>query len=235
VRRDGVRAATQHALHDAGWTCNSADLDEPSVNFLSRLPIAVALASALLALVACGLAFDWHLGDVGGWLAGLGAISAAIVALRIARQDRTERIAERHEEQKTRARLVQVSVEGGDNSRAAITVQARNFGPLPVIDLDLVDAKWSEHPEARWVPLGSHWVGRGRQASSTHRPILMPSQGLQDTFDTLTYFVICFMHPTEDRPMAPIVPRTANYVHPNYVSPDLSTVVIKLQFTTAWA
>jgi hypothetical protein len=203
------------------------------VNFLSRLPVALALVGALLALVACGLAFDWHLGDVGGWLAGLGAIGAAIVALRIARQDRTARIAERHDEQKTHARLVQVSIEGGNDSRAAITVQARNFGPLPVIDIDLVDAKWSEHPEARWIPLASHWVGRGRQASSTHRPILMPSQGLEDTFDTLADFVICFMHPTEERLLAPIEPRTANYQFPNYVPPDFSTVVVKLRFTTA--
>jgi hypothetical protein len=161
-----------------GWAGFGAHLNGPAVNFLSRLPIALALASALLALVACWVAFGWHLGDVGGWLSGLGAISAAIVALRIARQDRTERIAERHDEQRrTHARLVQASIEGGNNSRAAITVQGRNFGPLPIIDVDLVDANWSEHPEARWVPLPGRWVGRNRQASSTHRPILMPSQG----------------------------------------------------------
>jgi hypothetical protein len=200
---------------------------------LSRLSIVLALISLVLALIACGLAFDWHLGDVGTWLSGLGAIGAAIVALRIAGRDRTERITERHDEQKTHVRLVQLSIEGGGNSRAAITVQARNFGPLPVIDVDLVDAKWSEHPEARWMPLDSHWVGRGRQASNTHRPILMPSQGLQDTFDTLAHFVICFMHPTEDRPLAPIEPRTADYQIPSYLPPDLSNVVAKVQFTTA--
>ena len=61
----------------------------------------------------------------------------------------------------------------------------------------------------------------------------MPSQGVQDTFDTLAHFVICFMHPTEERPLAPIEPRTADYQIPSYVRTDVSNVVAKVQFTTA--
>jgi len=156
-------------------------------------------------------AHHWHieLGPVADWLAAGAAAIAAIVALYIAWRDRKDRTAERHDEQQTHARLVQLSVETETN-RPAVVVQARNFGPLPVIDIDLVDATWSEHLEARWEPLISHWVGRNRQATTTHRPVLMPNQGLDDTFDTLAYFVIRFMHPTEDRPLAPIEPRTAH-------------------------
>jgi hypothetical protein len=127
---------------------------------------------------------------------------------------------------------VQLFVET-ETGRPAVVVQARNFGPLPVIDVDLVDATWSEHRDARWEPLKSHWVGRGRQATSTHRPILMPSQGVEDTFDTLAYFVIRFLHPTADRPLAPIEPRTAKLPVPRYVRTDLSNVVVKVRFTTA--
>jgi hypothetical protein len=166
------------------------------------------------------------------WLAAATAAGAAIVALYIAARDRKDRITERADEQKTRARLVRLSVDS-DTSKGAVNVQARNFGPLPVIDINLVDATWSEHPEARWEPLGSHWVGRNRQATSTHRPIQMPSQGLDDTFDTLADFVIRFVHPAEDRPLAPINPRTANYKIPSYLPIDLSNVVAKVQFTTA--
>jgi hypothetical protein len=134
-----------------------------------------------------------QLGTFGEWFAALATAAAVGVALYIAWKDRHDRISERHDEQKTHARLVQLSVDGRANNRAAVTVEARNFGPLPVIDIDLVDATWSEHPEAQWRPLTSHWQARGLPANSTHRPILMPSQGVEDTFDTLAHFVICFM------------------------------------------
>lgn len=175
----------------------------------------------------------WHIefGPLAEWLAAFVAASAAIVALYIADRDRKDRAAEREDKQKTHARLVQLSVEA--DSTAAVIVTARNFGPLPVIDIDLVDATWSEHQNARWEPLPSYWVGRNRQATKTHRPILMPSQGLDDTFDTLAYFTFRFMHPTEDRVLAEIEPRTANYKIPSYVRIDLTSVVAKVRFTTA--
>ena len=102
-----------------------------------------------------------------------------------------------------------------------------------MIDVDLVDATWSEHHDARWQPLPSHWVGRNRNVTSTHRPILMPSQGIDDTFDTLADFVIQFVHAIEDRPVASIDPRSEKYQVPFYSPVDLSNVVVKLQFTTA--
>jgi hypothetical protein len=176
----------------------------------------------------------WHieLGPVAEWLAAGAAAIAAIAALYIAGRDRKDRTAERHDEQKTHARLVQLSVDWESN-RAAVVVEARNFGPLPVIDIDLVDATWTDHPEARWEPLDSHLVARGLPANSTHRPILKPNHGLDDTFDTLAHFVIRFMHPTENRPLGPIEPRTANYLIKSYVRPDFSNIVVKVRFTSA--
>ena len=61
----------------------------------------------------------------------------------------------------------------------------------------------------------------------------MPSQGLDDTVDTKAHFVIRFMHPTEDQPLAPINPPTASYLHPSFLPIDLSNVVVKVRFTTA--
>jgi hypothetical protein len=176
----------------------------------------------------------WHveLGPVAEWLAAAAAAGAAITALYIAGRDRKDRITERRDEQKAHARLVRLSVET-ETGRGAVIVQARNFGPMPVMDIDLVDATWSEHHEARWEPLPGHWRGRNRQATNTHRPILMPTQGLDDTFDTLAYFVLRFLDPTEDRPLAPINPRTASYPHPSFLPIDLSNVVVKVRFTTA--
>jgi hypothetical protein len=213
-----------------------------------RVRTAVAIVSSFIAVKAAltwvalntwasyperRITHHWHveLGPLAEWLAATTAAGAAIIALNIAARDRKDRIKERHDQQKTHARLVQLSIE--PDSKGAVNVQARNFGPLPVIDIDLVDAAWSEHPNARWEPLGSYWVGRNRHATSTHRPILMPIQGLDDTFDTLADFVIRFVNPTDGRPLAPIEPRTANYQVPSYVPTDVSKVVVKIRFTTA--
>jgi hypothetical protein len=72
--------------------------------------VALALISFALALGACTLAFDWHLGDVGGWLSGLGSIGAALAALRIPTRDRQDRNEERQAESRAQAMLVLVDV-----------------------------------------------------------------------------------------------------------------------------
>lgn len=179
-----------------------------------------------------GIAHHWHieLGPLAEWLAAAAAAGAAIVALTIAARDRKDRIGEHHDRQKTHARLVQLSVEA--DSKGTVNVQARNFGPLPVIDIDLVDAAWSEHHDARWEPLGSYWAGRNRRATSTHRPILKPAQGLEDTLDTLADFVIRFVN-RDGELLATVEPRTSNYPIPSYVPIDVSKVVVKVRFTTA--
>ena len=41
------------------------------------------------------------------------------------------------------------------------------------------------------------------------------------------------MHPTEDKPLTPIEPRTADYQTPIYIPIDVSNVVAKVEFTTA--
>ena len=73
-------------------------------------------------------AHHWHveLGRLAEWLAAGAAAIAAIMALYIAGRDRQQRIAERHEEQKTHARLVRLSVET-ETSRPAVIVEARKF------------------------------------------------------------------------------------------------------------
>ncbi|MFN3007032.1 hypothetical protein [Mycolicibacterium wolinskyi] len=175
-----------------------------------------------------------QLGTVGEWFAAFATTAAVGVALYIAGRDRSERNAERRDEQRTHARLVQLSTHSESNRSASVVIEARNFGPLPVIDVDVVDATWSKHPDAHWVPRDSHWVGRGRPATNTHRPILKPSQGVEDTYDTLAYFVVMFHDPADpERPLGTVEPRTASYQVPSYIPLDMSEVVVHVRFTTA--
>lgn len=133
---------------------------------------------------------EW--GNIAEGVGGVGSLAAAAVAVGTATSDRWERRTERRADEKTRARLVQLSVKTESN-RPAVAIEVRNFGPLPVVDVRLVDATWSEHPGARWMTMDTHWQARGLARNSVHRPILMPSQGVKDTFDTVVEFVICFL------------------------------------------
>jgi hypothetical protein len=137
------------------------------------------------------------------------------------------------DEEKTHARLVQLEVSTVSN-RPVVVVQVRNFGPLPVLDVRLVDATWSEHPEARWETQNTSWQARGLPRNTTYRPFLKPNQGLDDTFDMVAEFDICFMHPTEDRTLMPVVQQSSTPIQINtYARTDLSKVVVKIEFTTA--
>jgi hypothetical protein len=214
-----------------------------------RVRLAIGVASAIV-VVKAGLTLvvlnawasyperpgphRWHieLGSVADWLAAVFTGLAAGAALWIATRDRQHRIEERHDEQKTMARLVQLSV--ASNDRAAVVVEVRNYGPLPVIDVEPIDATWSEHPEARWEPQKTAWQqARGEPGYRLHRPILKPSQSFEDSHDTLADFVFLFMHPTEDEPLAPLDAHGARYQVASYLPTDVSNVVAKVQFTTA--
>jgi hypothetical protein len=176
----------------------------------------------------------WHveLGPLAEWLAAGAAAGAAIVALVIATLDRQHQIKDRRDDEKTQARLVQLSVET-ESGRPVVVVKARNFGPLPVLDIELVDATWSEHPGARWVTINTSWQARGLPENSTYRPILKPNQGLNDTFDTLVEFDVCFMHATRDETVVPVDTTRPPMRFPQYVRTDVRNVVVKVQFTTA--
>jgi hypothetical protein len=181
----------------------------------------------------------WHieLGPLAEWLAAVAATGAAITALYIAGRDRQQRVAERHDHEKAQARLVQVELSLLMHSPDVI-VQVRNFGSLPTLDVDLTDAAWVEHLDARWV---TNWM---RNAPSEYvlarvglrRRILMPGTESHDlAYDRLAQFGVCFLHPTEDRPLRPIVTTgpKANYMLPLYVEPDLSKVAVQIRFTAA--
>lgn len=176
----------------------------------------------------------WHieLGPFAEWLAAFVAAGAAGAALWIATRDRRDRTAERYDEEKTHARLVRLNVDS-ETSRPVVNVKVRNFGPLPVIEVRLVDATWSEHPEARWVLMDTSWQVRGLPRNSDHRPILMPSQGVEDTVSTLVEFAVSFRHPAEDSPVAPVAKHFPASGLSQYVRTDVSKVVAKIRFTTA--
>ncbi|MGC2380721.1 MAG: hypothetical protein WA622_26970 [Mycobacterium sp.] len=181
----------------------------------------------------------WHieLGPLAEWLAAAAAAGAAITALYIAGRDRKQRSAERHDEEKTQARLVRMEVSQWHN-KPVVTVQVRNFGSLPILDIELSDATWSQHPDARWVTNWgmNTWPKTEPAQVGLHRPILKPHIELDDrAFDRLVEYEICFIHHAEDRPLRPKVTTgpAANYLVPNYVPTDLSTVVAKIRFTTA--
>lgn len=174
---------------------------------------------------------DWGL--VVNALAAIGAIGAAVAALWIASRDRRERKDERHDEDRAKALLVRLLVQAQSN-RPAFSVEVRNFGPLAVMDVELVDAVWSDHPGARWDTLDTSWQARGLARNHTRRPILMPTAGADDTFDTVVEFIIRFVHPIDDEAFEPpIDPRTVGYQHPSFLPIDLAKIVAKVQFTTA--
>lgn len=176
----------------------------------------------------------WHieLGPFAEWLAAFVAAGAAGAALWIASRDRRDRTAERYDEEKTHARLVQLNVNS-ETSRPVVNIKVRNFGPLPVIDVRLVDATWSEHPEAHWILMDTSWQARGLPRNSDHRPILMPSQGVEDTVSTLVEFAVSFRHPTEDSPLAPVARDFPASGLSQYARTDVSKVLAKIRFTTA--
>jgi hypothetical protein len=207
------------------------------MNFASRQSIPLTIVSALLALAACWRAFDWHLGDVGGWLSWLGAIGAAAVALQIAGRGRRVRIAERDDEAKTHARLVQVEVNPHTGS-PVVLVDVRNYGPLPVLDVDLVNASWAAHPEARWATNWSRREDHGPLAQvDLHRPILKPHTDEDDHSPIkLASHRVTFLHHDEDKPLLgiePVSPDSPPTAFPRYLMPDISKVVISIRFTTA--
>lgn len=98
-----------------------------------------------------GQSVAWYTG-FGQWLGALGSFAAAGVALWISTSDRRDRESERLAEEQTHARLVRMSLDWHD-TRAAVTAKLHNYGALPVLDVELVDAAWSEHPEALGQPL----------------------------------------------------------------------------------
>ncbi|TLH61001.1 hypothetical protein C1S79_25770 [Mycolicibacterium phocaicum] len=172
-----------------------------------------------------GQSVAWYTG-FGQWLGALGSFAAAGVALWISTSDRRDRESERLAEEQTHARLVRMSLDWHD-TRAAVTAKLHNYGALPVLDVELVDAAWSEHPEAPWTALDNSWRGR-----RDYKPILKSHRGGDDTVDTVFELSIRFGDP-EESPLAEVVPRTAGYVHPSYKSIDLAKVVVRIRFTTA--
>jgi hypothetical protein len=195
---------------------------------------AVALSAGVAAPERRWPPDSWHieLGPFAEWLAAFVAAGAAAVALWIATRDRLDRTAERHNEEKTHARLVRLNVES-ETSRPVISVKVRNFGPLPIIDVRFVDATWRGHPEARWKLLEAFWQPRDLPRNSDHRPILMPSQGGEDTVSTLVEFAVSFRDPAEDSPLVPVAKHFPASGLSQYVKTDVSEVVAKIRFTTA--
>jgi sugar phosphate isomerase/epimerase len=170
--------------------------------------------------------YHWHieLGSLGEWLAALAAAGAAIAALGIATRDRSARERERQSEEKTLARLVRLTVSSNIGS-PTVTVEVRNYGPLPILDLELVAATWTEHPDARW---GTNGLSRER----LYCPMLGPEAEHKDAGAGVRYYV-WFMHPTTDEPLAEVAIERTPKTPREYVPIDPSTVEIRFRFRTA--
>lgn len=100
------------------------------------------------------MSIDWTM--VTGWinwgllvnvLAAVGSVSAAVVALRIATRDRTERQRDREAAAMAQARLVLVEVEPRVFERG-FTILVRNFGVSAVLDIKLMSVTFSRCPSA---------------------------------------------------------------------------------------
>jgi len=157
------------------------------------VPISAVVAGSGVALYcayrAVGAWRGWpppriQLGNLSEALGVLFTVAAVVVALIIAGRDRRDRISERHDEEKTHARLVRLEVSG-ETSRPAVAVKVRNFGPLPVIDVELVDAKHIAHPGASWGPIKTSWHSKSELWEQLQRPILLPNDNINDTYSTV--------------------------------------------------
>lgn len=207
------------------------------------LIVCVSATSAYFGSRAFGWSIDW--GSIADWAAAGGAFFAAFVALRIANQDRELRVIEqeegREEASKIQARLVQV--EATNNSYSpTVHVKVVNFGPLPVLDVDLVAASWIEHPQARW---GTNWKWSGPidrlgpiepLAHGTSHHILHPRSAQDD--ETATYwktatFDVCFAHRDRDVPILNAAATDDRRRPTRYEQLDMDLVIITVHFTTA--
>lgn len=144
--RPGWASTTRCTRHDR--FCGPVR-DPVTMQILSRLVIPLALAGVVLALGACALAFDWHLGDVAGWLSGMGAVGAASTALYIATNDRRERARERLAAAEAQARLIIVTAVAqryGDG--IAYSMHYHNYGSQPILDVTLARAELRAYPFA---------------------------------------------------------------------------------------
>ena len=83
----------------------------------------------------------WHveLGPLSEWAGAVATTGAVMVALYIAGRDRRQRLAERHTEDQTQARLVRLEVSLWRN-KPVVVVKLLNFGSLPILDVELRDA-----------------------------------------------------------------------------------------------
>jgi hypothetical protein len=178
----------------------------------------------------------WHieLGNLSEALAAFAATGAAFIALWIASRDRRDRFTERRKGEEAVARLVRLDVhssvvaglQGGNNCPVA-TVRVRNFGPLPVLDVTVTEANWTERLEAR-CPV----TPRGRGMVNRKQAILRPWQSDQKIEESIE-FDVEFLHPTEDVTLVPEaevqLPKGALV---RYKDIDLTKVIVKVRFTT---
>lgn len=176
----------------------------------------------------------WHidLGNLSEALAAFATAVAAFAALWIAGRERRDRKQEREDEDKTHARLVYLDIRtrvvllrpATKIGVPVVEVTVRNFGPLPVLDVEVSDAAWTEYPNARWRP--NVLTGRGYNILRPHRT--------DSSFEEIREVGVEFLRPDQDQTMVAI---TGNYPggdqHPIYAAIDLSNVAIKVRFTTA--
>lgn len=209
----------------------------------TRVLIGVIVAAGGVALYCLyrglGIHFGWpppriELGNLSEALGALFTVLAVGAALWIASSDRRDRARERHEQELTQARLVLVTVSPVSHPSASIEVEVRNFGPLPILDIELAGASWTEHPTARLAVSFGQYIGVVRPATARRRPVLMSTNEFERSATTVVDFILRFKDEfDDDRPLTEPTARTAGYQHPNYEPIDLANVVVKVRFTTA--
>jgi membrane protein implicated in regulation of membrane protease activity len=134
---------------------------QPRLGLVRIAALILSIAAALLAVLAIWHTYGGHITATEiAVLSPIATFLAAVVALWVAGRDRRDRMQEREDEEKTHARLVALQVSQ-DTGRAAVIVEVRNFGPLPVLDVEVVDATWSEHREGPVGNAGHRVAGKG--------------------------------------------------------------------------
>ena len=103
---------------------------------------------------------------------------------------------------------------------------------MPVLDVEIVEATWSEHPEAR--PESRPGMYSGPFSGLHQHPILLPHPAeYDDSFNTLIEYHIDYMQPDADDLVIQEDPEESIFIMRDRKLVDVSKVTVKIRFTSA--
>ncbi|WP_157680156.1 hypothetical protein [Mycobacterium dioxanotrophicus] len=192
----------------------------------STLTKAVLLAILLTVGYAAGVGRDGevHYGPMSEWIGAIATFAAAVVALRIATNDRQERTRERILEREAQARLVRLKVEDPNGKQAHFDLTVYNYGESAILDAQIERVEWTEHSGAVGLP---SVPGNEGGSVGNRLPVVVP----YSQTNVAQQLSVWFVDATGDLIMKRI--STDGLGNEKYVSGDPTRVYAAISFTDA--